>query len=170
MPDTSLVSPALTLLLAVLGIFYGRDGAKSKITKVGWFILALTLLSGLASIKDAVQKKSKADALKLETERFQKETRQVNIFNIAQRVGGSDHPAYANLIVSTTIDDGANEEATSAPATARISKELAEEFPTLLFGKSDPRQVIEINGSYQTSTLNFSLSSRNNGDFSVNHS
>jgi len=49
-------APLLTLALALLGIFFSKDGTSNRLTRVGYLILGLTVASGALAIYDARQK------------------------------------------------------------------------------------------------------------------
>src|SRR5215216_3371490 len=50
----NILAPSLTLLVAVLGVFFSKGGERNKVRRVGYIILSLIVVSGCGTIYQAI--------------------------------------------------------------------------------------------------------------------
>jgi len=167
------LAPIVTAVLAVLGIFFSKEGKLGELTRIGYTILALTLVSGGLAVYDVYDKDRTAEAQRTTIEKLQRDGHALSNLFIASVLGLDQKLDYATLWLSTdALDADAIKEreqfyGRSLREDEYIPETIDDAFIGLIVSKADAGQRISINGSFLGHELNFSIRPKNKESFIV---
>jgi hypothetical protein len=165
--------PTITVILAVLGILFGKDGNISSLTRTGTLILGLTIVSGTLGLWDVYRKDSESRAAKIETAQANSNIRRINNLLTAGTGGLSKKVTHMDLWL-TVIDDGGAGTTTPTEEIAgpgddgkRVRSALADQFNGLFVSKTDLGEVVDIKFTYLNDDLAFHITPKTTTQFAV---
>lgn len=171
MPD--FVAPLLTLVLAILGFFFAREGEGKKLSPLGYIILTVTIGSGLFATHDAIQKSKGSDEQKATIARLQRDARRLNNLNIAALIGVNRTLAIVRLFGNTeSTDEDAKKKRENVLGRALADNEfvpekIADDFHYGMVSKRDLGQIVTITGNFLGSEIELRMTPKSGDKFAV---
>ena len=155
---------ALTLVLAMLGIFFSKSGEANKISRVGRLILWLTIISGIVALLDAHGKRISSDEQKRTIDKLRSDATRLNNLNIASVVGIDKKFRQTILWISVeSMEDGEDH-------PERVPSSHLENFVDVLVSKSDAAQKVSIELSHLNNEIKVELSPKTPDTYHVKQS
>lgn len=166
------VAPGLTLVLAILGFFFAREG-KGRLSSLGYLILTLTVGSGLFAIYDSVQKSKASDEQKATIARLQRDARRLNNLNIAALIGVNRTLAIVRFFGGQQVTDDETRKAREKDLGRALAdsefvpEKVYEDFHHGLVSKRDLGQTVTITGNYLGAEIELRLAPKSDSKFLV---